>query len=424
MPRRLRTRTTGFMPTLALERNPGSAFLKLLRARFKSNRSSVDGDPIPWALDDKLQAYAFVRDRGWRTPAYHRCANVDDALERARQLGSQFVIKQPDQHSGKGVYLLAPVSFLYRIHHRSYKRQLVGLLKACRAQLLGKQPFVNVSTLQPMVAVDIKPIGKEAPYWILEEFISSGIGNKSIPFDYKVYCFNGEPALVIQIDRNCSPPRVALFDGAFLPLAYGRHYALDQDRWGRGFHVLPRHPGQLLHMTRELARATGSRFVSVDTYDAPQGAVFGEFTFAPGAPDVGMITFASEVMTHLDAFTEGAPVTPLSGLDIDLTAFRNACATSSTPTVSSAKRYASFAASASAGNQRYGVAFSQPSKEDRLGAHWALSVWVAAYLCGHKNSALGIQTAIRSKAGFVTGHRRLHEFENLALERPRSAGKP
>ncbi len=76
---------------------------------------------------------------------------------------------------------------------------------------------------------------KKEPRWIVEERVPSLLGAGPIPFDYKFYSFRGEVAMVLQIDRNTRPSKLAFFDGGFRPLKRGTDYNLSRrQRWKSG----------------------------------------------------------------------------------------------------------------------------------------------------------------------------------------------
>lgn len=141
--------------------------------------------------------------------------------------------------------------------------------------------------------------------WIIEEFLTSAQPGP-IPFDYKFYVFQKQIGLVVQIDRNANPPKIALFDGNFQPLYEGKDYLRDRARSQNGVHLLPQHAVQLSCWALLLAQQTDSPFVSIDLYDTDKGPAFGEFTFSPGATHRRMIKFSSQLIDTFDALFQQA----------------------------------------------------------------------------------------------------------------------
>lgn len=260
-------------------------YLDFMRKRF-DQRNDRELDPVPWHLDSKETAYQYVEERGFRAPRRVQTVSARDALVAGLELGDRFVVKQPNRHSTKGVYVL---------------------------ETLGSDQFLDLFTLTERNARSIVAVGKEPDYWLAEECLDSGIAGRPVPLDYKIYTFRGHVTHVVQIDRNAYPPRIAVFDGTFMPLVPGKDYVTDVARWRLEHHVLPRHAGALLEMARELSASVDTRFVRVDTYDTPSGPVFGEFTFASGPDDVGMLTYSDRIVDLLDRAMGGEVVSDLSG---------------------------------------------------------------------------------------------------------------
>lgn len=274
-------------------------FLQMLRRRFEGK------DPnIPWELDNKVLAYEHVSKHDFKTPISASFESSKQATEWAlKNFENKFVIKAGNFHSCMGVYLI-----------EEYKEnEYIELLKLKKISLdkIGED------------------IGRNPSYWIAESFISSYIFGKSIPLDYKFYTFRGKIALILQIDRNISPPKVAFFDGNFIPLIHNKDYTIDTNRWLSCGHVLPYHLADMVNMVSTLSKSLDTDFVSIDCFDSPDGPIFGEFTFAPGAPDAKMVTFSDEIINQLDNMINFKSSTSLSGMLVDHDEFLKMCVFSS-----------------------------------------------------------------------------------------------
>lgn len=140
---------------------------------------------------------------------------------------------------------------------------------------------------------------KKEPVWIVEELIR-GAQPGAVPFDYKFYTFQGQIAMVAQIDRNSSPPRVVKLDGDLKPLVEGRDYRLKAKDLQPGVPVVPRSAVMLSRWAVELSKMTDSPFVRVDLYDGHQGPYFGEFTFSSGAEYKRTITYSTQLLDTFD----------------------------------------------------------------------------------------------------------------------------
>ena len=176
----------------------GSSFFGPMRQRF-NQRNDPGFDPVPWELDDRETAYKYVEQAGYAVPRYAETSSAAEALAAGEQFGDPFVVKQPSRHSASGVYVL---------------------------EKLGEDTYLDLLRMKVLAAADIKALGAAPEYWLAGECIPSMPSGKSVPLGYKVYAFRGQISHITQIDRNVFPPRVAFFDGAFLPLELGKDYSI------------------------------------------------------------------------------------------------------------------------------------------------------------------------------------------------------
>ncbi|WDF32129.1 ATP-grasp fold amidoligase family protein [Arthrobacter agilis] len=359
-----------------------------MRQRF-NQRNDGDLDPVPWELDEKAAAYAHTLRAGYRVPRFFRAANATEALRAGESFGRRFVVKQPNLHSSKGIFAL---------------------------EHLGSGYYLDLISLRTVTAADVIGEGEAPDYWLAEEFVDSGIDGKPLPFDYKIYAFRGQVTHITQIDRNVSPPRVALFDGAFLPLVHERDFITDGLRWKTGHHVLPRHAGAMLEMAATLSAGLTTRFVKVDSFDGPDGPVLGEFTFASGADDTGMVRYSDRILALLDHAMAGETVPALSGFDVDMTKYRASLDRERTITADPTL-YSRMSASASEGDRRYAPLLADG---DLIGGAarpvFILAANLIGYLNGDRSRAFHIQQLLRRGTRTITGTARLQEFEEAAVE--------
>lgn len=364
------------------------SFLKLMRGRFSGG--GIPGvDPVPWELDDKVRAYEYVQAAGYRTTRYTICESAADAMAVGETMGSPFVVKQPNRHSTQGVYVL---------------------------ESLGNGRYLDLFSMREISSQQVVAVGPVPEYWLAEECVPSGVAGRPLPLDYKVYAFRGSLSHVVQIDRNVYPPRIAVFDGCFLPLRPGLDYATDPQRWLHEGHVLPRHAGAMLKMASVLSRALSTRFVRVDCYDGPSGPVFGEFTFASGPDYIGMLRYSPEVLASLDcAMGVGKVERPLSGIDIEEEGFL--ALLDERPTlVGPDMVLRRLAGGAIQGDVRYGQCAVGYLSDGPVKDVFRLSLNLVGALNGDESRAFGIQRTLRS-AGFpFDGRARLKEFEQRALD--------
>ena len=232
------------------------SFLTLIQKRFNGKDNTV-----PKNLEDTVNAYNFVEKQNIKHATV--IAVLDDIKEiNEIDLPNKFVIKTSN--------IPNEVMILEKISNNKYFDHIS----------LSEYDLNTLISKQRQIVADIK---QEGIYWVVEELLENFLSNKFIPFQYKLYCFYGKPKLIIQIDRNSSPPKIAIFDGTFMPLINGKDYNLDPEEMVPGNHIIPNHPISILKTAYTLSKAINNKFISVDLFDTPDGVYFGELTFTPTA---------------------------------------------------------------------------------------------------------------------------------------------
>lgn len=122
---------------------------------------------------------------------------------------------------------------------------------------------------------------------IVEKFLEGKDG--LFPEDYRIYCFNGEPKVILYMSgRYLDTMRVGFFDTNW-------HHIGKPNKQYKAFeeHNLPHKPESLhtmLKAAKELSKPFP--FVRMDFYDLDGEAIFGEMTFSPaGGFDVADIEY-------------------------------------------------------------------------------------------------------------------------------------
>lgn len=113
----------------------------------------------------------------------------------------------------------------------------------------------------------------QKPRLICEKFIDS---NKGLPYDYKIYCFYGEPKLVLVCSERKKNLCLNFFDLDWNEIFIGK------DKY-RNTNTIER-PSQLKNMI-EISKKVSNDFpfVRVDFYEYNNKAILGELTFTPAA---------------------------------------------------------------------------------------------------------------------------------------------
>lgn len=263
-----------------------SPFLSFVASEFHKRGTQRRSE-----LAKKSLSHPFVERLGLHVPHRFFAAKSLDYLD-FDSLPDRFVLKFARGWSARGVMPLektAPDTYFDHLSLRLRNRESI-----LRTQAQIAESFRGSSE------------------WLVEEFVKSTLPVAAIPFDYKIYSFNGTVGLIGQFDRNASPPRYQMFDGRFRPLRHGRDYLIASPRLQPGLPVVPLHAPELLWWAQHLSKQADSPFVSVDMYDTPDGPVFGEFTYSPGAVHKRMFVLSHDLLDSLDAHFAGeAPDCPL-----------------------------------------------------------------------------------------------------------------
>ena len=244
-------------------------------------------DPLKPKID-KARTAELIRESGLRGPrVYGVYERVEDIPFAA--LPDSFALKPTGLNGKRGVMLLRKLRSPAR--GRLARLRDIALRRPAPPPVYRDTMLARELTLEAIVAEQnswramhgANP--RKAPLrFIAEELIVGENGGGRIPFDYKVYVFAGEPAFVLQLDRNVAPPASAFFDGAFAPMAEGDARVTRGPKTRPGRARVPRCAAEILAAAAALSRALATPFVSVDCYATRAGAVVGEITVVPGGP--------------------------------------------------------------------------------------------------------------------------------------------
>lgn len=254
---------------------PPSPFLAFVAAEF--NRRGTGERKV---LGGKVGAHAAATELGLRAPRRH--AVIDDIADLAPDmLGERCVLKPAEGWASRGVMLLERLGEGRWFDHLAARARTFP-------EILAAQRKVKASF--------------DAGRWpyVVEEMIGSTLAGRPIPFDYKFYCFRERIGMIVQIDRNAYPPRLALLRPDWSPLLAGQDYAFARTSVQQGQGVVPLHAAEMAQWAAICSLRTDSPFVSVDLYDSPDGPVFGEFTFSPGGTHRAMWSYAPRTLARLD----------------------------------------------------------------------------------------------------------------------------
>ena len=113
---------------------------------------------------------------------------------------------------------------------------------------------------------------KIKPRIICEKYLETDAG--ILPNDYKIYCFNGEPRLILVCTERLTKTRLDFFDLDWNMLDIGKEEYKSK--------ALPKKPENLKNMIEYAKKlAEPFEFVRVDFYNDNGKVIFGELTFTP-----------------------------------------------------------------------------------------------------------------------------------------------
>ena len=136
---------------------------------------------------------------------------------------------------------------------------------------------------------------KNTPFRLnAQEMVSGENGQGKLPYDYKLYTFDGDVRLIMQVNRNTRPPAVTWFLNEFEIFDYS---TCIESKWKTikpSRPCLPKCHKEIVAAAKTISKALKTPFISVDTYATPDGPVIGELTATPGGPYYGMFTFKTD----------------------------------------------------------------------------------------------------------------------------------
>lgn len=117
---------------------------------------------------------------------------------------------------------------------------------------------------------------KIKPLILAEEYLEQKKGIDSLPYDYKFFCFNGEPRFILYYEERKLNEHVTpnmLFDLNWKPIPNAVRHPVSHEV------PCPRSLGLMTKLATELSQ--GLRFVRVDFYEIDGNPIFGEMTLTP-----------------------------------------------------------------------------------------------------------------------------------------------
>ena len=151
-------------------------------------RKSGDEKNVP--SYDKMQTAKIIREMGFRTTEILRIFNDSQKIDFSG-LPDKFVLKPSCLFGCRGVMLLHCCSDEFKFWEVMGNRWLT--LDMVRDEQSKWQDLWYKNKKQPF-------------HLIVEEMVTGENGIGKIPFDYRLYTFDGEVRFIIQVDFNAKPP--------------------------------------------------------------------------------------------------------------------------------------------------------------------------------------------------------------------------
>ncbi len=169
-----------------------------------------------------------------------------------------------------------PDSFVLKCNHDS------GGIVICREKASLDRDKA-VSRLKAHMDRDSFSFGREWPYRsvkkkIIAEELLSDPEHKDL-IDYKIYCFNGEPAYFQIIQNRSIKETLDFYDLEWNRMPFSGLVAVEKGSQNGPLIEKPRNLSIMTDIARELAK--GTRFVRIDLYNIEGKIYFGEFTLYP-----------------------------------------------------------------------------------------------------------------------------------------------
>ncbi|MGO3119078.1 MAG: ATP-grasp fold amidoligase family protein [Moraxellaceae bacterium] len=215
---------------------------------------------VPWNLVSKAGTKKFCDAIG--APTVNIIGSIDNIEELSNmQLPNKFVLKPADGHSSIGVMVLEKLSeFSY----------FEGLTK-------------TTMSMEDIVIYQISELKKlkiEKCRYVIEEYIPDVFGD-IIPHDFKFFIFQGEIAMIMEINRNVGEEQKWYFyNSDFSKISSGKVQPMRE-----GFRMIKRDTPQfskdLINLAKRVSYAIPTPFARIDLYYDGNTARVGEITLTP-----------------------------------------------------------------------------------------------------------------------------------------------
>jgi len=224
---------------------------------LRCNRSEKN---VPWHLVSKSGTRKFCETIG--APTVNVIESIND-IEDINNilLPDNFVLKPADGHSSIGVMVLEKKSDNF--YHEGLTKAEMSMDEIIRYQ-----------------KSEIEKLKVKKCRYIIEEYVPDVFGD-IIPHDFKFFIFQGEIAMIMEINRNVGEEQKWYFyNNDFSPISSGKVVPMKE-----GFRIIrretPQFSKELINLAKRVSCAIPTPFARIDLYYDGKVARVGEITLTP-----------------------------------------------------------------------------------------------------------------------------------------------
>ncbi len=238
-------------------------------------------EQVPWELNDNIQLSNFIENLGINHPKiYYKLDNISDLKKIENNLPTKFFLKSSYKTSSNMV-LLKKFDDNHFVDEFSSKKYTID-------EIINE----NINKFNSVKEIN--------PYFVVEEYIGNFLPNLKVPLEYKIFCFNGIPKIILQTNKNNQTYSFSLFDGTFIPLHEGRDWFIDKTLAEVGIPIIPPNAYKILAQSIKISQSIGDKLVIIDWFDNAEEPVFKGLTFASKELFTGMFSLSREIILNLN----------------------------------------------------------------------------------------------------------------------------
>lgn len=216
-------------------------------------------DPLVSVCADKFEVRSYVKKCGCEdilnTLIFNKAFLSEEDIPWD-ELPDQFVIK-----CTHGCHMNIICTSKQKFNVNEAKKKLKKWLKEKQWK---EQAEIHYKKIQPRIIVE-----KYIPF--------AGNEKNQMPIDYKIYCFNGEPKVVMICYNRSDSVKFNYYDIEGNSLSH----VVKKELWGNTSLQLPKSIDDMILYSKKLISGGDFPFVRIDFYELNNTPIFGEMTFTP-----------------------------------------------------------------------------------------------------------------------------------------------